>query len=125
MRSVHVALLVALAVGGGVSSTVAQSTTAQSEAAQNSAAQSEGDESQGPKPYAEVITEEAESDDGLFTVHKVDDTYFFEIPESLFGQDMLLITRIGRVPTGFGGWREWLRTPLCLLGLRRCQPRPG
>jgi len=95
MRSVHVALLVALAVGGGVSSAIAQ----------NEAAQSDADESQGlPKPYAEVITEEAESDEGLFTVHKVDDTYFFEIPESLFGQDMLLITRIGRVPTGFGGF---------------------
>ena len=95
MRSVHVALLVALAVGGGVSSAIAQS----------EAAQSDADESQGlPKPYAEVITEEAESDEGLFTVHKVDDTYFFEIPESLFGQDMLLITRIGRVPTGFGGF---------------------
>jgi len=95
MRSVHVALLVALAVGGGVSSAIAQ----------NEDAQSDADESQGlPKPYAEVITEEAESDEGLFTVHKVDDTYFFEIPESLFGQDMLLITRIGRVPTGFGGF---------------------
>ncbi len=95
MRSMHVALLVALAVGGGVSSAIAQ----------NEAAQSDADESQGlPKPYAEVITEEAESDEGLFTVHKVDDTYFFEIPESLFGQDMLLITRIGRVPTGFGGF---------------------
>jgi hypothetical protein len=89
MMSPYLALLVALAVGGGASS---------------AGTQREGNEDQGPKPYAEVITEEAESDAGLFTVHKVGDKYFFEIPESLYGQDMLLITRIGRVPTGFGGF---------------------
>jgi hypothetical protein len=64
-----------------------------------------GDEKQdGPKPYADVITGEAESDEGLFTVHKVDDSYFFEIPDSLYNVDMLLVTRIGRVPSGFGGF---------------------
>jgi hypothetical protein len=56
----------------------------------------------GPKPYVEVITPEAESDDGLFTVHQVGESYFFEIPESLYGVDMLLVTRIGRVPAGLG-----------------------
>jgi hypothetical protein len=61
------------------------------------------EESGGPKPYLEVITDEAESDEGLFTVHKVDEKYFFEIPESLYGEDMLLVTRIGRVPAGLGG----------------------
>jgi len=90
MSSPFFVLLLALALGGG--------SGAQSDA------QGEADEDQGPKPYAEVITEEAVSDEGLFTVHQVGDRYFFEIPESLYGQDMLLITRIGRVPAGFGGF---------------------
>ena len=70
---------------------------------QDPAPQSAAEEQEGPKPYVEVITEEAESDEGLFTVHRVDETYFFEIPESLYDVDMLLITRIGRVPAGLGG----------------------
>jgi len=90
MSSPFFVLLLALALGSG--------SGAQSDA------QGEADEDQGPKPYAEVITEEAVSDEGLFTVHQVGDRYFFEIPESLYGQDMLLITRIGRVPAGFGGF---------------------
>ncbi|MEY4335279.1 MAG: hypothetical protein RLZZ45_198, partial [Bacteroidota bacterium] len=32
----------------------------------------------GPKPYKEVITAKAKSTKGLFTVHKVDDKYYFE-----------------------------------------------
>ncbi len=70
---------------------------------QDPAPQSAAEEQEGSKPYVEVITEEAESDEGLFTVHRVDETYFFEIPESLYDVDMLLITRIGRVPAGLGG----------------------
>ena len=70
---------------------------------QDPAPQSAGEEQEGPKPYADVITEDAESDEGLFTVHKVDETYFFEIPDSLYDVDTLLITRIGRVPAGLGG----------------------
>ncbi len=59
---------------------------------------------EGPKAYADVITAEAISDEGLFTVHKVDDDYFFEIPDSLLGRDMLLISRIAGVPPGLGGF---------------------
>ena len=35
-------------------------------------------EEQGIKPYDEVITDEAESDDGVFTVHNVDDKFYYE-----------------------------------------------
>ncbi len=62
------------------------------------------DQDDGPKPYSEVITEDAVSDEGLFTVHKVDEDYFFEIPEVLYDRDMLLITRIAQVPAGLGGF---------------------
>ncbi|MDH5642682.1 MAG: zinc-dependent metalloprotease, partial [Gemmatimonadota bacterium] len=59
---------------------------------------------QGPKPYTEVISEDADTDQGLFTVHKVDDKFLFEIPDSLLGLDMLLISRIAGVPPGLGGY---------------------
>ncbi|HQZ51665.1 MAG TPA: DUF5118 domain-containing protein, partial [Chitinophagaceae bacterium] len=46
--------------------------------------------SKGPKPYKEVISSKAVTDDGLFKVHKVEDKYYFEIPESLFGREILV-----------------------------------
>ena len=58
-----------------------------------------------PKPYDEVITKEAKSDEGLFTVHKVDDKYYYEIPDSLWGREMLMVSRISKTATniGYGG----------------------
>jgi hypothetical protein len=58
----------------------------------------------GPKPYAEVVTAKARSDQGLFTVHVVDGKVLFEVPDSLFGADMLLISRISGVPANMGGF---------------------
>ncbi len=56
----------------------------------------------GPKPYKEVITKEAESKDGLFKVHQIEDKYFYEIPDSLFGRDMLMVTTIAKTADGIG-----------------------
>ena len=56
----------------------------------------------GLKPYSKVVTEDAETDEGLFTVHKVDDKYLFEIPDSLFEREMLMVTRIAKTATGIG-----------------------
>ena len=36
------------------------------------------------KPYSKVITKDAKTDKGLFDVHKIDEKYFYEIPDSLF-----------------------------------------
>lgn len=44
----------------------------------------------GIKPYDKVITKEAKSDEGLFTVHKVGTKYFYEIPDSLLEREMLI-----------------------------------
>lgn len=57
---------------------------------------------QGPKPYKEVITGKAVSKTGLFTVHKVEDKYYFEIPDSLFGREILSVVRFAKVPAGAG-----------------------
>ncbi|RXG23508.1 zinc-dependent metalloprotease [Leeuwenhoekiella aequorea] len=56
----------------------------------------------GLKPYDKVITKDAISDDGLFTVHKVDDDYFYEIADSLFDREMLMVSRIAKTATGIG-----------------------
>ena len=53
--------------------------------------------------YEDVI-EDAESDEGLFSVHKKDEDYLFEIPDSLLGRDMLLISRIAGKMDGMGGF---------------------
>ncbi|MCF6295788.1 MAG: zinc-dependent metalloprotease [Flavobacteriaceae bacterium] len=60
------------------------------------------------KPYDKVITKEAKSDIGLFTVHKIDATYFYEIPDSLFEREMLMVTRISKTAKGigFGGGKQ-------------------
>ncbi|MBL0334347.1 MAG: zinc-dependent metalloprotease [Chitinophagaceae bacterium] len=54
----------------------------------------------GPKPYKEVITSKAVSDGGLFWVHKVEDKFYFEIPDSLFGRDILVVNRLSKSAAG-------------------------
>jgi len=60
----------------------------------------------GPKPYKEVITDKAKTSKGLFTVHKIEDKYYFEIPDSLMGREIMAITRITKaatIPGAYGG----------------------
>jgi hypothetical protein len=55
------------------------------------------------KSYEEVITEQAKTDEGLFTVHEVGGRYYYEIPVDLLERDMLLISRYNKIPAGLGG----------------------
>lgn len=54
-----------------------------------------------PKPYKEVITGKAVSTKGMFTLHKLDDKYFFEIPNEMFGRDILVVARLSKAAAGF------------------------
>jgi hypothetical protein len=56
----------------------------------------------GPRPYREVITDRARSQRGMLTVHKVDDKYYFELPDSILGKEILAVTRFVKVPWGGG-----------------------
>jgi hypothetical protein len=56
----------------------------------------------GPKPYGKVITDKAITRKGLFVVHKVDERWFFEIPDSLFGREMMMTTRYSKIAGGGG-----------------------
>ena len=47
------------------------------------------------KPYDKVITEKAVTRYGMFTVHKLEENYYLEIPDSLLDREILLVTRIG------------------------------
>ncbi len=58
-----------------------------------------------PRPYAQVITARAHTEKGGITVHRVDDRYFFEVPDSLMGRDFLMVTRVSGAPSGSGGFQ--------------------
>ncbi|MEL7249922.1 MAG: zinc-dependent metalloprotease [Bacteroidota bacterium] len=64
-----------------------------------------GKRSKGPKSFSEVVTADAETDEGLFTVHKVDGKYYFEIPFDLLEEEILVVSRISGHVKGlnFGG----------------------
>ena len=61
-----------------------------------------------PKPYKEVITNKSITSKGLFTMHKVEDKYYAELPLSLLGRDILIVNRVSKSsvesPKGFGGY---------------------
>ena len=64
------------------------------------------------QPYNKVITKDAKSDEGLFTVHQVEDKWYYEIPDSLFNREMLMVTRIAKTASGlgFGGGKQNTQT---------------
>src|SRR2546423_8129087 len=57
-----------------------------------------------PRPYAQVITDRARTERGAITVHRVEERWFFEVPDSLSSRDFLLVSRISGVPANLGGF---------------------
>lgn len=55
------------------------------------------------KPYDKVVTKDAVTDEGLFKIHKIKEKYFFEIQDSLLNKDMLLVSRMSKLPSNLGG----------------------
>jgi hypothetical protein len=62
------------------------------------------------KPYREVITDKAVSMPGLMTVHQIEEKYYLEINDSIFGRDIMAITRMAKTPTGAGYGGEQANT---------------
>jgi hypothetical protein len=54
------------------------------------------------RPYEEVITNEAKSKTGVFTVHQVKDKYYYEIPKNELGREFLWNTQIAKTTLGAG-----------------------
>jgi len=61
-----------------------------------------GPRNEEPEPYDKVITKEAKSRKGIFSVHEVKDKYFYEIPKSEYGKDFLWVTQMARTTLGVG-----------------------
>jgi hypothetical protein len=87
------AALCALALGGCASSAPAAESPRATPQETPTRAQA-----QGPRPYSQVIPGSAQTDEGLFKVHRVEGNLLYEIPDSLLGRDMLLITQIAGSP---------------------------
>ncbi|WP_129716545.1 zinc-dependent metalloprotease [Pedobacter sp. SYP-B3415] len=49
-----------------------------------------------PKPYESVITNKALTRKGMITSHKVEDKFYFEIPDSILNRDILVVSRISK-----------------------------
>ena len=69
------------------------------------AASAAGEKKDTPKmkPFAEVVTDDAQTDDGMFTVHLEDDgqKLLFQIPDSLLNKEMLVVSRLARTTEGY------------------------
>jgi len=48
------------------------------------------------KSFASIVSE-ATKDEGLFNVYKKEEKYYFEIPDSLIGREMLMVTRVAKM----------------------------
>ncbi len=62
----------------------------------------EAEDEEETKSYADVITEDAVTSEGLFDAHMIDEKLFYEIPLELLDREMLLLTRVARTPDGAG-----------------------
>jgi hypothetical protein len=54
------------------------------------------------RPYDRVITKEAKSDEGLFTVHRIGDRLYYEIPTAQLNKEFLWVSQIARTTVGVG-----------------------
>ena len=53
-----------------------------------------------PRNYYNLMRNRQVLRKGLFTVHKVSDNYYFEIPDSILGRDLLVVARIAQGAAG-------------------------
>ena len=60
------------------------------------------DQAPEPKPYDRVITKEAKSDEGIFTIHTVKEKVYYEIPKSELGKEFLWVSQIAKTTLGVG-----------------------
>lgn len=55
-----------------------------------------------PRPYDRVITKDAKSDTGVFTVHQIKEKYYYEIPKNELDKEFLWVSQIARTTLGVG-----------------------
>ncbi|HMB65623.1 MAG TPA: DUF5118 domain-containing protein, partial [Patescibacteria group bacterium] len=62
--------------------------------ADSSKVEADKKEKKEEKSYSDIITDKAETSEGLWTTHQVEDKYYFEIPKSLMEEEILVVSRI-------------------------------
>jgi len=55
-----------------------------------------------PRPYDRVITKDAKSDPGIFTIHTIKEKVYYEIPKSQLDKEFLWVSQIARTTLGVG-----------------------
>ena len=75
-------------------------------------------------PYGKVVTKEMKTDEGLFKVHSADDTYLFEVPDTLINREMLMVTRIAKTANGIGFGGGKTNTQVLRLAKKREKDSP-
>jgi hypothetical protein len=111
---VVVVLSFALFLGGCAASSA--TTTPAPQTSPSSSSSSKKDD--GPKKFSDVIKDDFVKDEGIFNVYQDDQTYYYEIPDAMLGQEFLLVTRIAKTADniGYGGQKantqvvRWDRT---------------
>jgi hypothetical protein len=96
-----VLVLTACASGGArPGAAAAAQTPPQAQAAEQPAQQARGPQPR-QRPYAQVVTANAQTRDGLFRTHRIENRLLFEIPRAELGRDMMIMAR--QDEGGFGG----------------------
>ena len=54
------------------------------------------------RPYERVITKDAQSKAGVFTVHRIKDRLYYEIPKEQLGREFLWVSQIKSTKLGAG-----------------------
>ncbi len=53
---------------------------------------------EGIKKFSDVIPAKTKVEKGLFNTYKVEGKYYYEIPDSMLGREMLVVTRLAKTP---------------------------
>ena len=61
------------------------------------------DQVSSPRNYHSIIRSNAITRRGMFLVHRMQDAYYFEVPDSILGRDLLIVSRIAQ---GAAGMRQ-------------------
>ncbi|MCD0488719.1 zinc-dependent metalloprotease [Pedobacter sp. MC2016-14] len=94
-------ILLTLALSGFVLSTNAQEKKPEASTKKIAVPVKKADSVPGaPKAYNEVITAKAKTSVGMINVHQIALKYFFEIPDTLLGRELLIVNRISKAASG-------------------------
>lgn len=56
------------------------------------------------RKYKDFVTAKTITQHGLFTVHQTGDKFYFELPDSLLGRDIMVISRLSKLPVNIGNY---------------------